>query len=198
MRRWHSTSQKNSLQLEHCRSCTAGLPFPQPFAHYVGAQFGHLRAPRPSRFASALTSTASYCCHSSIQQVCKVHDTLEERAGHHPISTAICSLNDCAAPQAQATDFFAVLPCSRGAKPFPFIRGRSKQAVRDARRRLSCLVSALWKKSPHGVPHRRRVGVQYGKVRHPFYILQLRSTCVPNSLHASQPFCLLCPYLWPQ
>ena len=37
--------------------------------------FGHLRAPRPSRFASALLSTASHCYHSSIQQVYKVHDT---------------------------------------------------------------------------------------------------------------------------
>ena len=42
-----------------------------------------LGAPRASRFASALTSTASHWYHSSIQQVCKVHDTLGERAGHH-------------------------------------------------------------------------------------------------------------------
>ena len=49
-------------------------------------------APRASWFASALTSTASHWYHSSIQQVCKVHDTLGERAGHHPISTAVSQL----------------------------------------------------------------------------------------------------------
>ena len=53
---------------------------------------GHLGAPRASRFASPLTSTASHWYHSSIQQVGKVHDTLGERAGYHPISTAVCSL----------------------------------------------------------------------------------------------------------
>ena len=44
----------------------------------------------PSRFASALTFTAS---HSSIQQVCKVRDTLGERAGHLPISTRASTMN---------------------------------------------------------------------------------------------------------